>query len=180
MKLFSPRTFLAFAALAALGALVVVIGGASAGTQSAAAGRAVVQLRSTGLGKVLTDSAGRTLYLFEKDKAKTSSCYGSCASFWPSVLTSGKPTASGGPKAGLLGTTKRRNGQLQVTYAGHPLYRFALDRTAGQTKGEGLDDFGAHWYAVSSAGKKVGAAGASDSSGSSGSTTTTPYGGYGG
>jgi predicted lipoprotein with Yx(FWY)xxD motif len=66
-----------------------------------------------------------------------------------------KPRAGKGVKTSLLGRIKRSDGRMQVTYRGHPLYTFSLDKRAGQTNGEGLDDFGAHWYAVSPAGTKV-------------------------
>jgi predicted lipoprotein with Yx(FWY)xxD motif len=104
---------------------------------------------------VLVAGHGRTLYLFEKDKGGKSSCYGRCATFWPPVLTSGKPLAGPGAKASLLGMTRRSNGSAQVTYAGHPLYRFLEDKKPGQTKGEGSDAFGAEWYVLSPAGKKI-------------------------
>jgi predicted lipoprotein with Yx(FWY)xxD motif len=181
MGIFRPRRLLVLAALAALGALVAVGAGAAARSSAATSG-AVVKIRSTGLGRVLTDSRGFTLYLFLGDKSKQSTCYGTCASFWPAVVTKGKPKAVAGAKASLLGTTKRNDGKLQITYAGHPLYRFALDKQSGQTKGEGLDDFGAHWYAVSATGKKV-AVSVDDSPGTTTTTTTgtttDPY-GYGG
>jgi predicted lipoprotein with Yx(FWY)xxD motif len=169
-------------ALAALGATLAVGAGAATRSSSTASGGAVVKVRATGLGKAVSDSRGFVLYMFLGDKGKRSSCYGSCAAYWPPVLTKAKPTASEGAKAGLLGTTKRKDGKLQVTYAGHPLYRFALDGKAGQTKGEGLDDFGAHWYAVSAAGKKI-VVSTDDHGGTTtsttGTTTTDPY-GYGG
>jgi len=92
---------------------------------------------------------------FEKDKNRRSACSGSCATFWPPLLAHGKPVARPGVKQSLLGTTRRANGSQQVVYGGHPLYRFSLDRKAGQTKGEGLQDFGAGWEAVSPAGRKV-------------------------
>ena len=82
-------------------------------------------------------------------------CYGECATFWPPLLTHGKPVARPGLKRSLLGTTRRANGGEQVTYAGHPLYRFALDTKPGQTKGEGLNDFGAGWDVLSQAGNKI-------------------------
>jgi len=123
---------------------------ASAATQS---GAATVKTHSSSLGKILVDANGRTLYLFAKDKPKMSNCSGACAAYWPPVLTRGKPIARAGAKASLLGTTRRSNGSMQVTYAGHPLYRFALDMQAGQTKGEGLDDFGGEWDAVTPSGK---------------------------
>jgi predicted lipoprotein with Yx(FWY)xxD motif len=170
------------AALAALGAVLAVGAGAATQSSSTAAGGTVVKLRTTGLGRVVADSRGFVLYLFLADKGTRSSCYGSCAAYWPPVLTKARPTAAAGARAGLLGTTKRKDGKLQVTYAGHPLYRFVLDSKAGLTKGEGLDDFGGRWYAVSPTGKKVVVStddhGGTTTTGTTG-TTTDPY-GYGG
>jgi predicted lipoprotein with Yx(FWY)xxD motif len=111
--------------------------------------------RSSSLGRILVDAKGHTLYLFEKDIRNRSSCFGQCAGFWPPLLTSGEPIATSGVKSSLLGTTRRANGSMQVTYAGHPLYRFALDAKAGQTNGEGLKKFGAEWYVLASSGKKI-------------------------
>ena len=126
---------------------------ASAPSRVVAAAR--VSVASTQLGRILVDSNGRTLYLFEKDGNRRSACYGQCATFWPPLLTHGKPVARGSARKSLLGTTRRANGSQQVTYAGHPLYRFALDTKPGQTKGEGLNDFGAGWDVLSPAGKKI-------------------------
>ena len=94
-----------------------------------------VSLRKTALGMILVSSKGRTLYLFEKDRGGASSCTGACATYWPPVTSIAKPTAGSGVKAALLGWTKRGDGRMQVTYARHPLYAFALDKTAGQVKG---------------------------------------------
>ena len=115
----------------------------------------VVSTAKTGLGRVLVNSSGRTLYLFGKDKNGKSSCSGMCASFWPPLITTGKPRAGTGAKASLLGTTKRADGRVQVTYNHHPLYTFKKDTKKGQTNGEGLSAFGATWYAVSPAGARV-------------------------
>jgi len=112
-----------------------------------------VAVGNTPLGRLVVDGNGRTLYLFEKDKNRRSACYGQCAKFWPPLLTNGKPLARA--KQSLLGTTRRANGIRQVTYAGHPLYRFVEDRQAGQTKGEGLQEFGGGWEVLSPAGKKI-------------------------
>lgn len=124
-------------------------------THAARATGATVSTAKTGLGRILVNSSGRTLYLFEKDRKRMSACTGQCASFWPPLMTKGKPRATGGAKASLLGTTKRADGRLQVTYNHHPLYTFAEDTKKGQTKGEGMDAFGAKWYALSTAGAKV-------------------------
>src|ERR1700730_10803157 len=72
-------------------------------------------------GRILVDGSGRTIYLFLKDSGKTSTCYMSCAQYWPPVLTNGAPTALSGVAASLLGTAKRSDGTVEVTYAGHPL-----------------------------------------------------------
>jgi predicted lipoprotein with Yx(FWY)xxD motif len=107
------------------------------------------------LGRIVVDGKGRTLYLFEKDKNRRSACYGACAQYWPPLLTHGKPVARAGVKQSLVGTTRRRNGGAQVTYAGHPLYRYVGDTRPGQTNGAGLQDFGGGWDPISPAGRKV-------------------------
>ncbi|HEX6699580.1 MAG TPA: hypothetical protein VF101_02510 [Gaiellaceae bacterium] len=141
---------LAFIALVAAFALVAI-----RSASAAPAGGAVVRVAKSGLGRMLVDGRGRTLYLFEADRNGKSACSGGCRTFWPPLLTSGKPRAGNGVSARMLGTIKRRDGGVQVTYAGHPLYTFSLDTRPGQTKGEGLNDFGAHWYAVGSGGRKL-------------------------
>jgi predicted lipoprotein with Yx(FWY)xxD motif len=98
---------------------------------------------------------GRKLYLFGKDRSRRSACYGRCTNYWPPLLTHGKPVALAGVKQVLLGTIRRANGSRQVTYAGHPLYRFIQDRNPGQTRGEGSQLFGAGWDVLSPAGKKI-------------------------
>ncbi|WP_028060282.1 COG4315 family predicted lipoprotein [Candidatus Solirubrobacter pratensis] len=128
---------------------------AGAGTSVAAGSTATVKTRHGQLGTFLVGPNGRTLYLFEKDKTKKSTCSGACAKAWPPLLTTGKPKASGSAKASLLGTTKRSDGTTQVTYKGHPLYYFIQDTKAGQTKGQGIDGFGAEWYVLSPSGKKI-------------------------
>jgi predicted lipoprotein with Yx(FWY)xxD motif len=125
--------------------------------QSSGSGAAAtVNVRSTSLGKILVDSRGRSLYLFEKDTGPKSTCSGACASAWPPFGTKGKPMAGTGVKAALLGTTTRFDGTSEVTYNGHPLYYYAGDQKAGDTNGQDLNQFGASWYVVSPAGKKIG------------------------
>jgi predicted lipoprotein with Yx(FWY)xxD motif len=141
---------------------------ADSATQSAAS----VSLRKTNLGLILVNARGHTLYLFAKDRNAKSSCNGSCARFWPPLLSRGKPTAGPGVKA-LFGTTKRSNGSLQVIYNRHPLYTYALDKRAGQTKGEGNSLFGAKWWAVSAKGRAVVRAPTSSSTTTTTTTTTT-------
>src|SRR5262245_9534705 len=110
---------------AALGVVGFLAAGAVA--SGTARSSATVSLRETSLGMILVAPNGHTLYLFRKDTNDKSACSGSCAQFWPPLLTRSKPTAGPGVRASLLGTTKRSNGSMQVTYNRHPLYGFVLD-----------------------------------------------------
>ena len=130
------------------------LGIASASSSSAGA-ITKVGTASSKLGRILVDKHGRTLYLFEKDKSGKSACYGQCATYWPLLLTGGKPVAGAGVKPKLLGVTKRKNGTQQVTYAGHPLYRYSFDSKPGQANGEGVNLFGGGWDVVAPRGKKI-------------------------
>ncbi len=147
--------------IAVVALVVAACGGSSGGAYGgstashSSGGKGSVALASTKLGKVLVDGNGRTLYLFEADKGAMSKCDGACASAWPPLTTSGKPTAGAGVVAAKLGTAKRADGTTGVTYDGHPLYTYAGDGRPGQTTGEGLTDYGAPWYALSAAGKTV-------------------------
>jgi predicted lipoprotein with Yx(FWY)xxD motif len=130
-------------------------GSSTATAKTASGSSATVTVANTGLGKILVDAKGRTLYLFAKDSGTKSTCSGECAAAWPPLRTSGKPTAGGGAKASLLGTTSRSDGQPQVTYAGHPLYGYQGDGKPGDTTGQGSTGFGAPWYVLSPAGKQI-------------------------
>ena len=129
--------------------------GPTSASHAAQAKGPLVSTRATSLGRILVDRHGHTLYLLEKDKNGKSACSGACASAWPPLIATAKPRAGAGAKASRLGTTKRADGRLQVTYNHHPLYTFIKDTKKGQTKGEGLNAFGAEWYALSAAGAKV-------------------------
>jgi predicted lipoprotein with Yx(FWY)xxD motif len=141
----------AFATLAALAVLLLH----PTSSDAAQAKGAVVSTASTSLGRILVNSNRHTLYLFGKDRNGRSACAGMCATFWPPLITSGTPRAAGGAKASKLGTTRRADGRLQVTYNRHPLYMFVKDKKRGQTNGEGVNAFGAEWDAISPAGAKV-------------------------
>jgi predicted lipoprotein with Yx(FWY)xxD motif len=145
---------LALATAVAIGAAALAL--ASNGPTSATTARAVkVQLRRGPLGRYLVDGRGRALYLFEKDRRGRSACFGSCASVWPPLRAAGRVAHGAGVNTGRLGTVARRDGGRQVTYAGHPLYRYAGDRRAGQTSGQGLNQFGAKWYVLAASGRKI-------------------------
>ena len=107
------------------------------------------------LGKILVDGSGRTLYLFEADKGAASTCYGSCASYWPPLLTNGAPQPGAGVNASLLGTTKRTDGTVEATYAGHPLYYVVTDHNPGDATGQAVNNFGALWYVIAPNGNKI-------------------------
>ena len=133
-------------------ALVLSLVASGAGGAATRVTGARVTLHKTSLGKVLATSTGFTLYLYTGDRRNKSTCSGYCSSLWPPLTTKGKPQAGPGVKQSLLGTTRRPNGKRQVTYNGHPLYRYTSDKKPGQTSGQG---YGQIWYAVSAAGKKV-------------------------
>jgi predicted lipoprotein with Yx(FWY)xxD motif len=114
-----------------------------------------VDVAETGLGNVLVDSQGRTLYRFLADQGTTSECSGACATNWPPLEASGKPTAGKGADPSMIGTTARSDGGTQVTYNGHPVYTFMGDKKPGDTNGEGLVAFGAGWFALSPAGVQI-------------------------
>ena len=159
-------------------AVLGVIGFLAAGSvaRSATETNATLSLRKTKLGPILVNSKSHTLYLFAKDRNGRSACGGSCARFWPPLLSKGNTTAGPGVKASLIGTTRRSNGSRQVTYNRHPLYTFTLDKRAGQTNGEGNTAFGAKWYAVSARGTAVfKASTTTTSTTTTGTTTTNPY-----
>jgi predicted lipoprotein with Yx(FWY)xxD motif len=171
-----------FALLAVLGAIALAVAGCGGGSDSsgtsgsgggsygskggsaqknasseapagADSGSAVVSLGNAGdLGMVLVDSNGMTLYDFHKDKGTASSCYGACAKVWPPALTEGEPQVGNGASASKLGTSERKDGTTQVTYAGHPLYTYVADQKPGEANGNDIDDFGAEWYALQGSG----------------------------
>ena len=136
---------------------------AAAKANSAANATVVIDTRTTGIGTVLTNAQGHTLYWFSIDTPAASKCYGACASYWPPVI--GKPVAGSGvslPKG--FGTITRSNGQLQATYDGHPLYTYAADTSAGMTTGNGSNLSGGIWWAMTPSGAKPSAAAASNPS----------------
>jgi predicted lipoprotein with Yx(FWY)xxD motif len=134
----------------------------------------VIKTIRTSKGRVLTNAAGHTLYWFAKDTMNKSNCTGSCAQYWPPVIG----RASGPSLPHGFGTIKRADGQLQVTYDGHPLYTYAGDTMARQTKGNGLNISGGLWWAMTPSGKDLGAKSSSSSSGSSSSGGGSGGGGW--
>ncbi len=160
-------------ALATIGGAAALVGPAKGGTSAKGA---VVALKKTTLGTILVDARARTLYLFEKDRSGMSACDSVCAQYWPALTSRVTPRAGNGVHQSMLRVIRQHNGLRQVTYAGHPLYTFVGDKSAGQTSGEGLTNFGAGWYAVAASGRKVEQ---SNSSGGSSSSSSSSGGGYG-
>jgi predicted lipoprotein with Yx(FWY)xxD motif len=163
-------------AIVSLALFVAACGGSSSSSTSTPAskssgGAAVVSTAKGPDGTYLADSSGKALYLWVADTNATSVCSGSCAKAWPPLTTAGKPTASKGAIASDLGTTKRSDGTMQVTYKGHPLYYYVGDTSASQTTGQGSDGFGAKWWLVTTSGAAITTPASSSSSSSSGSSS---------
>jgi predicted lipoprotein with Yx(FWY)xxD motif len=114
-------------------------------------GTQVALAEDAGLGPILVDTRGRTLYLFDGDTSTRSTCYADCAAAWPPLTTAGFPVAGSGVDDGLLGVGPRTDGPSQVLYKGHPLYYNAQDTQAGDAAGEQFDQ----WFAVDALGDKV-------------------------
>jgi predicted lipoprotein with Yx(FWY)xxD motif len=106
-------------------------------------------------GRILADGRGRALYLFTSDHGKGSTCSGDCATAWPPYLVKSKPTAVAGTKPRLVGTTRRSDGKLQATYAGHPVYYYEGDHSPGDVNCQAAVEFGGYWYVLRSNGKAV-------------------------
>jgi predicted lipoprotein with Yx(FWY)xxD motif len=134
--------------------------GGSTGKPAAATseGAPITVGTAKGVGKVLVDSEGMTLYYFQKDKKGSgkSACYEACASAWPPLTTEGAPQAGEGAMSAELGTIKRSDGTTQVTYAGWPLYTFVEDKKPGEDNGTDSKAFGASWYPLHPNGEKAG------------------------
>ena len=133
--------------------LVVLIaaGFAAIGATARASSPTTIGSRhATKAGVILVGPRGQTLYLFNRDQAGTSTCYGRCARNWPPLRASGRPVAmpGSGVKQPWLSTTRRRDGSLQVTYQGHPLYVNGGDTKPGSLKGDRAHELGGTWYAV--------------------------------
>jgi predicted lipoprotein with Yx(FWY)xxD motif len=181
-----PRSRVTFSllSLVVFALLVAGCGGSSSSSTSTASensapsgGGTVSGAEISGLGTVLVDSEGMTVYEFAKDQGTTSSCYGACEQGWPPVIAEGQPTAGEGAMSSQLGTTKRKDGTMQVTYAGHPLYTFAGDTAPGEATGSESTAFGGKWSVMDDGGEAV--AGTATSGGSEEETSESSSGGYG-
>jgi predicted lipoprotein with Yx(FWY)xxD motif len=154
--------------LAALAAAVAFVaagfGGSSSSAMAGVAGArhttrtvTVKTARVKGLGTILVNNKGFTLYMFVPDKQKKVTCKRACAAVWPplKVKAGQKPTAGGLARKGLLGTDKNPSGGFVVTYNKWPLYTYVIDRKPGQVKGQRVNNSGGLWYVLSPAGKVI-------------------------
>jgi predicted lipoprotein with Yx(FWY)xxD motif len=150
------RTLLFLGALLAVAALAGCGGSAEHALPTTSDGRAAtVGVAGTGLGEVLVDRKGLTVYLFARDSGTVSACAGACAVSWPPLRVRGAPLVGSGATPSDVGRTVRADGSSQLTYNGHPLYTFVNDKKPGDTNGEGINAFGGSWFAVSPAGAKL-------------------------
>ncbi len=157
MKSIYPLLAGALVCAASVTAVATAQGGQSGHAVAHSSRVAKVALRHTSVGKVLVDSTGFTLFRFSKDARNKDACVSikGCTGVWPPLESSGRPVAGPGVKSSLLSTIKLPNGAHQVTYAGHPLYRYADASEAGETYYVGVEEYGGTWEAVSSSGGGV-------------------------
>jgi predicted lipoprotein with Yx(FWY)xxD motif len=162
------RTYWLGAIAFAAGALLLALSnpgdpaGADGQATTSAKKRTKVKLIDTRFGRILADREGYALYLFTRDQdeapaggVERSRCYGACAEAWPVLEKRGRLRAGAGLDDQLLGTTKRRNGDRQVTYNGHPLYYYVGDRKPEQVLCQDVQEFGGRWYVVTASGEPV-------------------------
>ena len=149
---------LVFIVAAVIAVIVTTSGGSASPARPQAAANTSIAVKQTPLGRTLTDADGRVLYLFAPDKPNMSTLSAAGRAVWPPFTASGRPAATDGAQAGQIGAVTGATGTAQVTYHGHPLYYFAGDRRPGQVTGQGLNEFGGRWYALSTAGAAITAA----------------------
>ena len=126
----------------------------AAGAAALAGPAKLVTRNNASYGTYLSDEDGHAIYLFTADSKSRSACQDACAKAWPPMMTSGAPVAGPGVNAALLGTIPR-DGGMQVTYGGMPLYYFVGDKGAGSIAGQGINHFGGEWYLVAPNGQEI-------------------------
>jgi predicted lipoprotein with Yx(FWY)xxD motif len=139
--------------VAAAAALALLVAAPAALPESSSG--PTLQVRASQYGRVLFDGRGYVLYAFTRDRSRRSACYGACAKAWPVYFKKSALRAGPGVKRVLIGTTRRRDGRLQVTYAGRPLYYYVGDRKPGQITCQNVVEFGGTWLVVRPSGKLV-------------------------
>jgi len=144
---------LALVAVAASSSAAAPAGQQAAGDTHASS---TLTVRSTRYGRILFDGRGRALYAFTRDqRGGSSQCNGACAKKWPVYFAKGRPRAGTGARQTLVGTTRRRDGQRQITYNGRPLYYYVGDKSPGQILCQNVNEFGGTWLVVHPNGQLV-------------------------
>src|SRR4051794_1609556 len=151
----TTRISLAVLLAAAVPAGAVAADASAPPTSAAKAKAPALKLSKTSLGTIIVDGKGHTLYAFGHDLKNKSRCSGPCAQNWPPASAPAKPTVAKGIDKAKLKVIKRGDGSRQLSYNGHPLYRFALDSARGDTNGQGVTAFGGTWHVVSKRGAVV-------------------------
>jgi predicted lipoprotein with Yx(FWY)xxD motif len=145
-------------ALLAVVAFMAVGGGSAVSATTHSTSSVAVKTRKIkGLGVVLVNPKGRTLYTFAPDRHRHVTCIGSCARYWPPLKwkSSGKPKAGGAARTKLLGLDRNPSGGRVVTYHKWPLYTYLGDGAAGQANGQNTTLNGGTWYVITPAGKQI-------------------------
>ncbi len=152
-----PRSRQAGITLAALVLAGITLAACSGSPAPATpAGVPTIAVRPSSYGPILTTGTGYTLYMFTLDTRTRSHCpRGACTALWPPLEVNGRPTAGKGVDKALIGEIARPGGSHQLTYAGHPLYRYSVDGSPGATEGQALEQFGGLWYVLSPSGNVI-------------------------
>ena len=139
--------------VAVLGPIFAVLLATTVAAPAATAAGTKITARDSEFGTMLWGPKRQAIYIFERDRRGRSRCYGECAELWPPVYTTGKPVAGRGVRRSLLGTTRRRDGRRQVSYAGKPLYYYAHEKP-GEVRCHNVDLNGGLWWVVAPDGKR--------------------------
>ena len=163
-----PIVAVAVVAAAVIAVVAATSGASTKNTSQKVAAGSAISLKQTSLGQTLVDANGRTLYLFEGDQRNVSTLSPAGKAVWPPFTATVKPQAMNGAVAARIATVANPGGNAQITYDGHPLYYYVGDRGAGQTRGQGLNQFGALWYVLGAGGNAVTSAPANPAAATSG------------
>jgi predicted lipoprotein with Yx(FWY)xxD motif len=146
----TSRSLLALTVVAA----VLVAGGLFARSAPAST-KASVTVGKSNYGPIVFDGRGFALYAFTRDPRSRATCYGACAGAWPPFIVKARPSAGTGTKSSLVGTVRRRDGKLQATYGGRPLYYYVGDTKPGIVLCQNVNEFGGLWLVVRGGGSLV-------------------------
>jgi predicted lipoprotein with Yx(FWY)xxD motif len=149
-----PMRALLLVLVALASSLVALLADPATAGRSAASAKPTLTVRGSDFGRVLFDGSNRALYAFTRDPRGRSACYGACAAAWPPYIVTGPLRAGPGATRSLLGTTRRRDGKRQLTYAGKPLYYY-VDDPVGEIRCQNVREFGGLWLVVRPSGALV-------------------------